>query len=43
MMGPFFKFFSCSNDFITQKMYFLRFLQVYDGLNVSDVYIVQVP
>jgi hypothetical protein len=41
-MGPFFKLFRCSNDFKTQKVYFLRLMLVYVGFNVSGVYLVQV-
>jgi len=39
--GNFFKLFSYSNDFITQKVYFWL-MRVYTGLVMFGVYLVQV-
>ncbi len=37
-VGPFYKFFRCSNDFITQNVYFSRLIQVYVGLIMLAAY-----
>jgi hypothetical protein len=40
---PIFKFFRCSNDFITQKVHFSRLMRVFVGLIMfAEVYLVQV-
>jgi len=39
-MGPFLKFLRCSNDLITQNMYFSLLMRVYVGLIMLAAYFV---
>jgi hypothetical protein len=40
MKGPFLKFFRCSNDFITQKVYLSRLMRAYVGLMSAAYFVI---